>query len=146
MNMRSMWAIVLGISSSCVSASVAAQHPAAAGTTQATRTDVALDVLSDSGGVDLNPYFEHLVGALQKRWQPLILQAEPNAPAVPQETVIELTILPDGELGAMRLDGSTQDKLLTRAAWAATQGITYPSPPAGMRDAALKLRLHFKVK
>ncbi len=121
-------------------------HAQGAAAVQAPRTDVALDVLSDKGGVDLNPYFEHLVGALQKRWQPLVLQAEPNAPTKPQETVIGITILPDGKLGAMRLHGSTHDDALNKAAWAATKGTTYPSPPTGMRDAALKLRLHFTVK
>lgn len=120
-----------------------AQGPAGA---QAPRTDVALDVLSDKGTADLNPYFERLVGALQKRWQPLVMAAEPNAPAQPQETVIGITILPDGKLGAMRLNTSTHDAALNKAAWAATQENDYGPPPARMRDKALKLRLHFTVK
>ncbi len=36
------------------------------------RAEIAVDMLSDKGGVDLNPYFEHLVSALNGNWQPLV--------------------------------------------------------------------------
>ena len=134
--------VACGLSFGCLFAPGFAQSEAA----QAPRADVALDVLSDRGTADLDPYFEHLVGALQKRWQPLVVGAEPHAPATPQETVIEITIMPSGELEAMRLDPSTHDAALNKAAWTAIQEVQYGAPPPGMRDARLKLRLHFSVK
>jgi outer membrane biosynthesis protein TonB len=45
----------------------------------------------------------------------------------------------------MHLANSTQNAALDKAAWNTAKEMTYLPPPAGMRDANLKLRLHFIV-
>ena len=117
-----------------------------AATSALPRAEIAVDMLSDKGGVDLNPYFEHMVGALNGRWQPLVSSAEGSLTGRPEETVIGITILPDGHLGAMRVNAPAHDEALNKAAWTAVKEMHFAPLPGGMKDAALKLRLHFRVR
>jgi TonB family protein len=45
----------------------------------------------------------------------------------------------------MRLENSTHNTALDKAAWNTAKGMTYLPPPMGMRDANLKVRVHFVV-
>ena len=81
----------------------------------------AVDVLSDTRGVNFSPYLKEVLPAIRGRWIALLPeQARPPTSAI-GETDVRFTILPDGSLGprSMHLDGSTHDIALDRAAWGA---------------------------
>jgi len=100
---------------------------------------LGVDILSNTGGVNLAPYMKNLVSDLKKHWSPQTAQS------VQQETVITLTIAPDGQLSAMKLETPIHDSALTQAAWNASKTTTFSPLPAGMADPNLKLRIHFIV-
>ena len=128
-----------------LSASIAlAQGAAAQHQVNAANAQVSVDILSDRGSVDLNPYLQHMVDALNQRWQPLLKEAAPASAGGHQTTVIGVTILPDGHLGAMKLVSSAHDEALNKAAWTAAKQDSFQPPPS-LRDGPLKLRLNFIV-
>ncbi len=104
---------------------------------------MSFDMLSDTGGADLNPYMENLMSNLRQRWLPMVNSTAKQPLLGPKETLISLTIAPDGNLVAMRLDSSTHSEALNKAAWTAAAGTPYAPTPPGMRDRDLKLRVHF---
>jgi TonB family protein len=106
---------------------------------------VSVEILSDTTGVDLSPYMRILISDLKKHWLPLA-NAAANHPLIkPQETVIDMTISPDGHILAMRVEDSTHDSALDKTAWSAAKETNYFALPAGMNDQNLKLRAHFVV-
>ncbi len=121
-----------------------AQSTAAPHSVDPANTQVSVDILSDRGGVDLSPYLQHLVDALNRRWRPLLKEAASTPVSGQQETVIGVTILSDGHLGAMKLVSSSHNDVLDKAAWTATGQDTYEPPPS-LRDSPLRLRLNFIV-
>ncbi len=119
-----------------------AQGTAAPHAVDAPNAQVSVDVLSDAGGVDLSPYLQHMVDALNRRWQPLLKAAAPGPITGQQETVIDVTILRDGHLRAVRLATPSHNDALDKAAWTATAQDTFQPPPS-LRDSPLRLRLNF---
>ena len=76
-----------------------------------------VEVLSDTQGVDFNPYLRRLLADIYRNWLPLIPE-EAKPPLSKQgETLVRFTILPDGRIGGMWLDGSTHDDAINRSAW-----------------------------
>ena len=62
------------------------------------------------------------------------------------ETLIRFTILPDGRIGAMTLDGSTHDQAIARAAWGSITGVgQFPPLPKEFHGPNLELRIHYLV-
>ena len=105
---------------------------------------LGVDVLSDTGGVNLAPYVRNLVSDLKKHWSSPAPQS--NSPTLKQqEAVLTLTIAPDSQLAAMKLENPGHDSLLNQAAWNAAKTTSFSPPPAGMTDPNLKLRVHFMV-
>jgi TonB family protein len=122
-----------------------AQATAHALSPQPSNMKLSLDLLSDTNGANLDPYIKDLVSNLRKHWLPLASEAA-NQPLLEQEeTLIDLTIGPDGRLSAMWLENSTHNTALDKAAWNTAKAMTYLPPPAGIKDANLKLRVHFVV-
>jgi TonB family protein len=85
----------------------------------------ALEILSDTRGVDFGPYLRRLRQAVQDHWDPLIPQS-----AMPPEmkkgvVVLEFAILKDGRVAGLRVVRSSGDTPLDRAAYG---GITYSDP------------------
>jgi len=112
---------------------------------QTSNMKLGFELLTDTNGKNIGPYMKELSSGLKKHWLALGTEAE-NQPLVKQEeTVIDLTIAPDGHLSAMRLTNSTQNAALDKAAWNTAKEMTYLPPPAGMKDSNLKLRVHFVV-
>ncbi len=71
--------------------------------------NTGVDVLSDTMGVDFDPYLRKIIREIYNTWLPLIPE-EARPPLNKQgETLIRFTILPDGRIGAMNIDASTQD-------------------------------------
>ena len=107
--------------------------------------NTGVEVLSDTQGVDFGPYLRRILGDIKRTWLPLIpIEAQP--PLSRQgETLIRFTILPDGTLAAMSLDGSTHEDAMNRAAWGAIKGTTYPPLPKEFHGQNLELRIDFLV-
>jgi len=108
--------------------------------------NTGVDILSDTMGVDFNPYLRRILHDIYVTWLPLIPE-EARPPLNKQgETLIRFSILPDGRIGAMRLDGSTQDQALDRAAWGSITGVgQFPPLPKQFHGPNLELRIHFLV-
>ena len=112
---------------------------------QTSNMRLGFELLTDTDGKNLAPYIKELSSGLKKHWVALATERA-NQPVLKQEeTVIDLTIAPDGHLSAMRLEDSTNNAVVDKAAWNVAKGMTYLPPPTGMRDASLKLRVHFVV-
>lgn len=108
--------------------------------------NTGVEVLSDTQGVDFGPYLRRILGDIRRTWIPLIPE-EARPPLNKQgETLIRFTILPDGRIGAMHLDGSTHDQAIDRAAWGGIVGVgQFPPLPASFHGPQLELRIDFLV-
>lgn len=108
--------------------------------------NTGVDVLSDTMGVDFNPYLRKIIREIYNTWLPLIPE-EARPPLNKQgETLIRFTILPDGRIGAMNIDASTQDTALDRAAWGSITGVgQFPPLPSQFHGPNLELRIHYLV-
>lgn len=104
----------------------------------------AVDVLSDTMGVDFGPYISRVVYETKRAWYPIIPGiAEPpiNKQGV---TVIRFKIRPDGSVIDMHLDGPAGTTSLDRAAWGGITGASpYPPLPKNFKGPYLELRFYF---
>jgi len=104
------------------------------------------EILSDTQGVDLQPYLRDAIRQIYAQW--LALMPEEAKPPQNQKgmTSIRFTINPDGTIAAMHLDGSAQDAALDRAAWGAMTGLgRFPALPKEFHGPDLELRIYFRV-
>ena len=108
--------------------------------------DTGVDVLSDTKGVDFNPYLKEILKSIHDTWVPL-LPAEARAPKLEQgDPLVRFTIDPTGKFLAMHLDGSTRNPALDKAAWGAITGVgQFPALPMEFTGPKLELRIHFLV-
>ena len=108
--------------------------------------NTGVDVLSDTMGVDFSPYLRRILREIYNTWLPLIPE-EARPPLNKQgETLIRFSILPDGRIGSMHLDGSTQDQAIDRAAWGSITGVgQFPPLPKEFHGPNLELRIHYLV-
>jgi TonB family protein len=108
--------------------------------------NTGVEVLSDTMGVDFNPYLRRILADIKRTWIPLIPE-EARPPLNKQgETLIRFTILPDGRIAAMNLDGSSQDTAIDRAAWGGITGVgQFPPLPSSFKGPLLELRIDFLV-
>lgn len=108
--------------------------------------NTGVEVLSDTLGVDFGPYLRRILGDIRRTWIPLIPE-EARPPLNKQgETLIRFTIMPDGRIAAMNLDGSSQDTAIDRAAWGGITGVgQFPPLPPGFKGPNLELRIDFLV-
>jgi outer membrane biosynthesis protein TonB len=104
------------------------------------------DILSDTQGVDFDPYIRRILADIKRNWDPLIPE-EARPPLSKQgETFIRFTILPDGNIAEMHLDGSTHDDAINHSCWSAiTSEGQFPPLPAQFHGPNLELRIHFFV-
>jgi prolyl oligopeptidase len=104
----------------------------------------AIEILSDTSGVDFGPYMKHLRVVVQSHWDPLIPQSVKLPVMKKGLVVIEFTIAKDGKVSAMKLVKSADDAALDRAAWGAIlDSNPFPSLPAQFSGNFLKLRTRF---
>jgi TonB family protein len=106
---------------------------------------VGVDLLSDTGGTNMSPYMKNLISDLKKQWLPLVKDAVDSQSAKPRETILSLTIAPDGQVLAMKLEKASTDTALDKAAWNAAKETSFLPLPSGLKDTDLKLRFHFVV-
>jgi TonB family protein len=103
----------------------------------------ALDVLSDTMGVDFGPYLERVLHDVKMNWY-LHIPESAKAPIMKKGNVsIEFAILKDGSVQGMKLVYTSGDVALDRGAWA---GITdsNPFPPLPTEFGGQYLALRFK--
>ena len=111
-----------------------------------TGLNTGVDVLSDTEGVNFGPYLTKILREIKATWLPLIPE-EARPPLNKQgETLIRFTILPDGRIGSMSLDGSTHDDAINKSAWGSITGVgQFPPLPNEFHGPNLELRIHYLV-
>lgn len=108
--------------------------------------NTGVDVLSDTQGVNFDPYLKKIIREIYNTWLPLIPEEARPPLNKSGETLIRFTILPDGKIGGMVLDGSTHDDAINRAAWGSITGVgQFPPLPREFHGPNLELRIHYLV-
>lgn len=108
--------------------------------------NTGVEILSDTQGVNFEPYIKRLLRILYNNWIPLI--PEETLPPLNKEgqTLIRFTINPDGSVAAMHLDDSTHDTAINHAAWGAiTSSDPLPPLPKEFKGSNLELRIDFII-
>ena len=105
-----------------------------------------VEVLSDTMGVDFNPYLQKIMREIYYTWLPLIPE-EARPPLNKQgETQIRFIILPDGSIGGMQLESSSHDDAINKSAWGSITGVgQFPALPKEFHGPNLELRIHYLV-
>jgi TonB family protein len=111
------------------------QHPGTSG---------AVDVLSDTMGVDFGPYIRRIIYDTERSWWPIIPESA-RPPLFKQGKVgIRFKILPDGSVKQMILEFPSGDVALDHAAWGGITGASpYPPLPKDFKGPFLELRFYF---
>lgn len=101
----------------------------------------ALEILSDTKGVDFGPYLQKLLSEVRSSWYKSIPKSTEYKKG---KLAIEFKIRPDGRLADMKLVATTGDPALDRAAWGGiTASNPYPPLPSEFSGPFLALRLRF---
>lgn len=98
-------------------------------------------ILSDTQGVDFSAYMRKLQYDIQHNWEPLIPE-EVQPPLFKRGVVgIILSILPDGQIGGIKLETTSGDVALDKAAWyAITSEGQFPPLPKQFHGPNLLVR------
>jgi outer membrane biosynthesis protein TonB len=101
-------------------------------------------ILSDTQGVDFTAYMRQLRSDLYRNWLP-VMPAEVEPPIRKRGIVgIRFSILPDGQIGDMKLETQSGDIALDKAAWyAITSEGQFPPLPRNYHGPQLDLRIGF---
>lgn len=111
------------------------------GTGQRGRQLGALDILSDTQGVDFGPYLQRIVQVVKQNWYLLIPE---SAEMKKGKLAIEFAITKDGQVADMRLVSSSGDVALDRPAWGSvTNSNPFPPLPNEFRGPYLALRFRY---
>jgi len=104
------------------------------------------EILSDTQGVNFSPYLRRILSDIYNNWLPLIPEEAKPPLSKEGETLVRFTILPDGRIGGMWLDGSTHDDAINRSAWGSiTSEGQFPPLPSQFHGPNLELRIHYFV-
>jgi outer membrane biosynthesis protein TonB len=104
----------------------------------------APQILSDTQGVDFNPYLNKIMREIYETWLPLIPE-EARPPLNKQgETQIRFVINSDGTIGGMWLEDSTHDDAINHACWGSITGVNqFPPLPKQFHGPNLELRIRY---
>jgi TonB family protein len=101
----------------------------------------ALEILSDTHGVDFGPYVSSILEDVRQNWYRLI---PPCAQTMKGKVAIEFAITKDGRIADMRLVATSDDAALDRAAWGGIYASgPFPALPSEFTGPYLALRFHF---
>jgi len=101
----------------------------------------ALDILSDTQGVDFGPYLQRILQDVRENWYHLIPE---SAEMKKGKLAIEFAITKDGQVADMRLVASSGDVALDRPAWGSiTASNPFPPLPSEFTGPYLSLRFRF---
>ena len=112
-------------------------------TTQAKALDQA-EILTDTMGVDFGPYMKGIVPVVRKNWYNL-MPPSVYPPVLKQGKVsIEFSILKDGTVSGMKVDTSSREVPLDRAAWGSiTASTPFHALPTEFPGERIGLRFYF---
>jgi TonB family protein len=104
----------------------------------------AVDILSDTMGVDFGPYIQRVIWDTKRAWYPIIPD-EARSPINKQgKVLIRFRIMPDGSVESMTLESPSGDVALDRSAWAGITGASpFPPLPKAFKGPFLELRFYF---
>jgi TonB family protein len=104
----------------------------------------AVDILSDTMGVDFGPYIQRVIWDTKRAWYPIIPE-EARSPINKQgKVLIRFRIMPDGTVESMTLESPSGDVALDRSAWAGITGASpFPPLPKNFKGPFLELRFYF---
>ena len=108
--------------------------------------NTGVDILSDTMGVNFDPYLKKIIREIYETWLPLI--PEETRPPLNKSgtTQIRFIILADGKIGGMYLEDSTHDDAINRAAWGSITGVgQFPPLPNEFHGPNLELRIRYLV-
>jgi TonB family protein len=100
-----------------------------------------VDVLSDSGGVDLNPYLYSVLKIVKQNWYAFVPERGPRP--LRGEVSIEFAILRSGKVKGIKLIQSSGQIPMDRVAWASISNSKLPELPVEYSGQSLALRFHF---
>lgn len=103
-----------------------------------------IDLISDTEGLNLAPYLQQVMSGVRSSW----IAALPPSARPPQnkkgQVDVYLAIKREGELKGLKVEKSSGDEELDRAALTAISGSApFPSLPTGFRAKEIVLRFHF---
>src|SRR5258708_34520167 len=105
------------------------------------RQQGALEILSDTQGVDFGPYLQRILQDVRENWYRLIPE---SAEMKKGKLAIEFAITKDGKIADMRLVATSNDAALDRAAWGGiTASNPFPPLPSDFTGPFLALRFRF---
>lgn len=101
----------------------------------------AIDILSDTQGVDFGPYLQRILQKVREHWYSLIPQSVQMKKG---KLAIEFAITRDGNVADMRLVTSSGDMALDSPAWGSITGSSpFPPLPSEFGGPYLALRFRF---
>ncbi len=103
----------------------------------------AVDILSDTLGVDFGPYIQRVIYDTKRAWYPIIPEVAQPPISKQGKVLIRFKIRPDGSVVDMHLEGPSGDVSLDRAAWGGITGGGYPPLPRNFKGPFLELRFYF---
>jgi len=105
------------------------------------RQQGALEILSDTQGVDFGPYLQRILQDVRANWYHLIPE---SAEMKKGKLAIEFAITKDGKVADMRLVATSGDGALDRPAWGSiTASDPFPPLPSEFTGPFLALRFRF---
>lgn len=100
-----------------------------------------VDILSDTKGVNFDPYLRQILKTVRENWYHLIPKC---AETMKGKLAIELAITKDGRLADMKLVSTAGETALDRAAWGGiTASNPFPALPSEFTGPYLALRFRF---
>ena len=104
----------------------------------------AVDILSDTLGVDFGPYIQRVIYDTKRAWYPIIPEVAQPPISKQGRVLIRFKILPDGSVTEMKLEGPSGTVSLDRAAWAGiVSAAPFPPLPKHFKGPFLELRFYF---
>jgi TonB family protein len=101
----------------------------------------ALDILSDTQGVDFQPYLQRILQDVRQNWYLLIPE---SAQMKKGKLALEFVIMKDGSVAGLKLVASSGDATLDRPAWGSiTHSNPFPPLPTEFGGQYLALRFRF---
>lgn len=102
------------------------------------------EILTDTMGVDFGPYMTNVVKTVRQNWYN-VMPPSVYPPAKKQGRVsVEFGIQKDGKVTDEKMETSSEDVALDRAAWASIAGSSpFPPLPTEFRGEQLELRLYY---
>jgi TonB family protein len=105
------------------------------------RQQGALDILSDTQGVDFGPYLQRILQDVKENWYHLIPE---SAGMKKGKLAIEFAITKDGHVAGLQLVATSGDSALDRPAWGSiTASNPFPPLPTEFTGPYLALRFRF---